>query len=128
MMTSNKAACRTRQDRPGSEGAGCAGAGGNGLHRSPMCCVRSWSGWPTIRNCRSRSAPPLVGYVHVKIRTITEEQFWARKGALQVSDHAKAASGTLQPEETLMIPSRMLRDAVPQWPQDAFAECEVTFE
>lgn len=70
----------------------------------------------------------LGGVRDVKIRTITEEQFWARKGALQVSDHAKAASGTLQPEETLMIPSRMLRDAVPQWPQDAFAECEVTFE
>ncbi len=70
----------------------------------------------------------LGGVRDVKIRTITEEQFWARKGALQASDHAKAASGTLQPEETLMIPSRMLRDAVPQWPQDAFAECEVTFE
>ncbi len=64
----------------------------------------------------------------VKIGTITEEQFWARKHALQVSDHAKAASGTLQPEETLLIPSRMLHGAVPRWPHDAFAECEVPFE
>jgi addiction module RelB/DinJ family antitoxin len=70
-----------------------------------------------------------LGGVHeVKIGTITEEQFWARKRALQASDHAKAASGALQPEETLMIPSRLVRGAVPQWPQDAFAECEVTFE
>jgi addiction module RelB/DinJ family antitoxin len=70
----------------------------------------------------------LGGLRTVKVATITEEQFWARKRALQASDHAKAASGTLQPEETLMIPSRMLRGAVPQWPQNAFAECEVTFE
>jgi addiction module RelB/DinJ family antitoxin len=70
----------------------------------------------------------LGGVRGVKIGTITEEQFWARKRALQASDHAKAASGTLQPEETLMLPSRMLRGAVPQWPQDAFAECEVVFE
>jgi len=65
---------------------------------------------------------------NVQIGTITEKQFWARKRALQASDHAKAASGTLQPEETLMIPSRMLHGAVPQWPEDAFAECEVAFE
>jgi addiction module RelB/DinJ family antitoxin len=64
----------------------------------------------------------------LKIGTISEEQFWARKRALQASDHAKAASGTLKPGETLMIPLRMLRGAVPQWPQDAFAECEVDFE
>jgi DNA-damage-inducible protein J len=70
----------------------------------------------------------LGGVRDVKIRTITEEQFWARKRALQASDHAQAASGTLQPEETLMIPARMLCGAVPQWPQDAFAECEVVFE
>jgi hypothetical protein len=60
--------------------------------------------------------------------TFTEEQFWARKRAVQASDHAKAASGALWPEETLMIPSRMLRGAVPQWPQNAFVECEVPFE
>jgi antitoxin component of RelBE/YafQ-DinJ toxin-antitoxin module len=70
----------------------------------------------------------LGGVRAVKLGTVTEEQFWARKRALQASDHAKAASGTLQPEETLMIPTRMLRGAVPQWPQDAFAECEVAFE
>jgi addiction module RelB/DinJ family antitoxin len=70
----------------------------------------------------------LGGVRDVKIGTITEKQFWARKRALQASDHAKAASGTLQPEETLMIPSRMLHGAVPQWPEDTFAECEVAFE
>jgi DNA-damage-inducible protein J len=70
----------------------------------------------------------LGGMRDVRIGAITEEQFWARKRALQASDHAKAASGTLQPEETLMIPSRMLRGAVPRWPQNAFAECEVPFE
>jgi addiction module RelB/DinJ family antitoxin len=70
----------------------------------------------------------LGGVRDVKIGTITEEQFWTRKRALQASDHAKAVNGTLQPEETLMIPLRMLRGAVPQWPQDAFAECEVGFE
>jgi addiction module RelB/DinJ family antitoxin len=70
----------------------------------------------------------LGGVRDVKIGTITEEQFWARKRALQASDHAKAARGTLRPEETLMIRSRMLNGAVPRWPQDAFAECEVPFE
>jgi DNA-damage-inducible protein J len=70
----------------------------------------------------------LGGVRDVKIGTITEKQFWGRKRAVQVSDHAKAASGTLRPEETLLIPSRMLHGAVPQWPQDAFAECEVAFE
>jgi len=70
----------------------------------------------------------LGGERDVKIGTITEEQFWARKRALQASDHAKAVSGALQPEETLMIPSRKLRGAVPRWPQNAFAECEVLFE
>jgi DNA-damage-inducible protein J len=70
----------------------------------------------------------LGGMRDVKIGTITEKQFWARKRALQASDHAKAANATLQSEETLMIPSRMLRGTVPQWPQDAFAECEVAFE
>lgn len=69
----------------------------------------------------------LGGVREGKIGTITEQQFWARKRALQASDHARAASSTLQPEETLMIPSRMLRGAVPQWPQNAFAECEVPF-
>lgn len=64
----------------------------------------------------------------MKIGEITEEQFWVRKRALQGSDHAKAANGALQPQETLMIPSRMLRGAMPRWPQDAFAECEVPFE
>jgi addiction module RelB/DinJ family antitoxin len=70
----------------------------------------------------------LGGVRDVKIGTITEEEFWARKRAVQSSDRAKAASGTLQPEETLLIPSRMLRGAVPHWPQNAFAECEVPFE
>jgi len=70
----------------------------------------------------------LGGVRDVRIGTITEEQFWARKRALQASDHAKAARGTLRPEETLMICSRMLSGAVPRWPQDAFAECEVPFE
>jgi addiction module RelB/DinJ family antitoxin len=70
----------------------------------------------------------LGGSRDVKIATITEEQFWARKRALQATDHAKAADGTLQPEEALLVPSRMLRGAMPQWPQDAFAECEVAFE
>jgi len=70
----------------------------------------------------------LGGLRDVKIGTITEEQFWARKRALQAFDHAKAASGTLQPEETLMIRSQMLRGAVPRWPQNAFDECEVPFE
>lgn len=70
----------------------------------------------------------LGGVRDAKFRTITEEQFWARKRALQASDRAKAATGTLQPEETLMIPSRMLRGAMPQWPSDAFAECAVAFE
>ncbi len=70
----------------------------------------------------------LGGVREAKIGTITEEQFWARKRALQASDHAKAARGMLQPEETMVIPSRMLRGAVPQWPPDAFAECEVAFE
>ncbi|HTV80213.1 MAG TPA: type II toxin-antitoxin system RelB/DinJ family antitoxin [Steroidobacteraceae bacterium] len=64
----------------------------------------------------------------VKIETITEQQFWSRKRALQASDHAKAASGMLQPEETVMIPWRMLRGAVAHWPRDAFAECAVPFE
>ncbi len=70
----------------------------------------------------------LGGVRDAKLGTITEEQFWARKRALQASDQSKAASGAHQPEETLMIPSRMLRGAVPQWPQNAFAECEVPFE
>jgi len=70
----------------------------------------------------------LGGMREVKTGTITAEQFWARKRALQASDHAKAASGKLQPEETLMIPSRVLAGAVPQWPTNAFAECEVPFE
>ena len=70
----------------------------------------------------------LGGIRDVKASSLTEQQFWARKRAVQKSDHAKAASGALQPEETSMIPSRMLRGAVPQWPTDAFAECEVTFE
>lgn len=70
----------------------------------------------------------LGGVRDAKVGTITEQQFWARKRALQASDHTKAASGTLRPEETLLIPARMLRGAVPQWPQNAFAECEVRFE
>jgi addiction module RelB/DinJ family antitoxin len=70
----------------------------------------------------------LGGVRDVKLKTITEEQFWARKRALQASNHAKAANGTLQPEETLLIPSQMLRGAVPRWPKDAFAEYEVAFE
>ncbi len=64
----------------------------------------------------------------VKLETISEEQFWARKRILQASDHAKAAKGALQPEETLLIPSQVLRGAVPRWPSDAFAEYEVAFE
>jgi len=64
----------------------------------------------------------------VKLPEITEEEFWARKRALQASDHAKAASGMLHPEETLMIRAERLRGAVPQWPEHAFAECEVPFE
>lgn len=60
--------------------------------------------------------------------TISEEQFWSRKHALQAADHAKATNGTLQAEETLMIPARMLKGAVPRWPQDAFTECEVKLE
>lgn len=71
---------------------------------------------------------PLGRVRDVKIGTITEEQFWARKRALQASDHVKAAKGTLQPEETLLVRSSMLKGAAPQWPQNAFAECEVPFE
>jgi DNA-damage-inducible protein J len=65
---------------------------------------------------------------HVQFGTITPRQFWARKRALQASDHAKAAEGILQAEETLLIPSQLVRGAIPSWPQDAFCECEVTFE
>jgi len=86
-----------------------------------------------VRVAHDRALPfpvrtALGGVREVRIATITEEQFWARKRALRALDHAKAASGTLQPEETLMVPARMLRGAVPRWPPDAFAECEVPFE
>jgi DNA-damage-inducible protein J len=64
----------------------------------------------------------------VQFGTITPRQFWARKRAPQASDHAKAADAILQAEETLLIPARLVRGAVPIWPQDAFSECEVTFE
>ncbi len=70
----------------------------------------------------------LGGIRDVKLGTISQEQFWARKRALHASDHSKAANGTLQPEETLLIPSQMLRGAVPRFPSDAFSEYDVTFE
>jgi addiction module RelB/DinJ family antitoxin len=70
----------------------------------------------------------LGAVLDVKFGTITPRQFWARKRALQASDHATAADGILQAEEPVLIPSRLVRGAVPHWPQDAFSECAVAFE
>jgi DNA-damage-inducible protein J len=86
-----------------------------------------------VRVARDKKLPfkvrtSLGAVLDASVGVISEEQFWRRKHALQATDHAKAASGILQPEETLMIPSRLLQGAVPQWPRDAFAECEVLFE
>ncbi len=44
----------------------------------------------------------LGGLRDVKLETISAEQFWARKRALQESDHAPAAHGALQPGGTLL--------------------------
>ncbi|HTY48293.1 MAG TPA: type II toxin-antitoxin system RelB/DinJ family antitoxin [Steroidobacteraceae bacterium] len=71
---------------------------------------------------------PLGGVRDVRIKPITEAQFWARKRALQASDHAKVASGNFHPQEMLMIRPWRLNGAVPRWPENAFAECEVPFE
>ncbi len=63
----------------------------------------------------------------MRFETITDEQFWARKRALQAQPTTqKPYAEHCRRRERCWSPSRMLSGAVPQWPQDPFAECAVS--